>query len=87
MNLFFESKFSPQLTGICKNHSTQNALLNMVEKWKHALEKGKKVGPIFMDLSKAFDTLNHNLLLAKLDAYGFSFNVIKFVQSYQSERF
>ena len=40
-----------------------------------------------MDLSKAFDTLNHNLLLAKLNAYGFSFNAIKFVQSYLSERF
>ena len=87
MNLFFESKFSPQLTGFRKNHSTQNALLNMIEKWRHALDKGKKVGTIFMDLSKAFDTLNHNLLLAKLDAYGFSFNAIKFVQSYLSERF
>ena len=39
MNLFFESKFSPQLTGFRKNHSTQNALLNMIEKWKHALDK------------------------------------------------
>ena len=87
MNLFFESKFSPLLTGFRKNHSTQNALLNMIEKWKHALDKGKKVGTIFMDLSKAFDTLNHNLLLAKLNAYGFSFNAIKFVQSYLSERF
>ena len=79
MNLFFESKFSPQLTGFRKNHSTQNALLNMIEKWRHALDKGKKVGTIFMDLSKAFDTLNHNLLFAKLNAYGFSFNAIKFV--------
>ena len=87
MNLFFESMFSPQITGFRKNHSTQNALLNMIEKWRHALDKGKKVGTIFMDLSKAFDTLNHNLLLAKLDAYGFSFNAIKFVQSYLSERF
>ena len=87
MNLFFESKFSPQLTGFSKNHSTQNALLNMIEKWRHALDKGKKVGTIFMDLSKAFDTLNNNLLLAKLDAFGFSFNAIKFVQSYLSERF
>ena len=40
-----------------------------------------------MDLSKEFDTLNHNLLLAKLNAYGFSFNVIKFIQSYLLERF
>ena len=87
MNLFFESKFSLQLTGFRKNHCPQNALINMIEKWRHALDKGKKVGTIFMDLSKAFDTLNHNLLLAKLDAYGFSFDAIKFVQSYLSERF
>ena len=59
----------------------------MIEKCKHALDKGRKVGTILMDLSKAFDTLNHNVLLAKLNAYGFSFNAIKFVQSYLSERF
>ena len=86
-NLFFESKFSPQLTGFRKNHSTQNALLNMIEKWKHTLDNGKKVGIIFMDLSKAFDTLNHNSLHAKLNAYGFSFSAIKFVQSYLLKRF
>ena len=40
-----------------------------------------------MDLSKAFDTLNHNLLLVKLNGYGFNFNAIKFNQSYLSERF
>ena len=57
----------------------------MIEKWKHVLDKGKKVGSIFMDLSTVFDTLNHNLLLAKLNAYGFSFNAMKFIQSYLSE--
>ena len=45
------------------------------------------VGTILIDLSKAFDKLNHNLLLAKLSAYGFFFNAIKIVQSYLSERF
>ena len=59
----------------------------MIEKCKRALDKGRKVGTILMDLSKAFDTLDHNVLLAKLNAYGFSFNAIKFVQSYLSERF
>ena len=87
MNLFFESRFSPLLAGFPKNHSTQNALLNMIEKWKHALDKSEKTGTIFMDLCKAFDTLNHNLLLAKLNAYGFSFSTIKVIHSYLSERF
>ena len=64
MNLFFKSRFSSLLTRFRKNHSTQNALPNMTEKWKQALDKGKKVGTIFMGLSKAFDTLNHNFLLA-----------------------
>ena len=40
-----------------------------------------------MDLSKAFDTVYHNLLLAKLNAYGFSFNAIKSIESYLLERF
>ena len=45
------------------------------------------VGTIFMDLSKESDTFNHNLLLAKLNAYGFSFNAIILIQSCLSERF
>ena len=40
-----------------------------------------------MHLFKGFDTVNHNLLLATINAHGFSFNAIKFVQSYLSERF
>ena len=78
---YFESKFSTLLTGFRKNHGTQNALLKMIELWKKALDEGNNVGAILMDLSKAFDTLNHNLLLAKLNAYGFSNNSLKFIQS------
>ena len=46
----------------------------MIKKCKQTLEKGSKFGTIFMDLTKAFDTPNHNLLLVKLNAYDFSFN-------------
>ena len=54
----------------------------MLEKWKHLLDNGYNIGVLFMDLSKAFDLLNHSLLLAKLDAYGFSLKSTTFIQSY-----
>ena len=60
-----ENKFSNLLTGFRKNHGTQHTLINMLEKWKRALDKGNVIGTIFMDLSKAFDTINHILLIAK----------------------
>ena len=60
------------LTGFRKNHNTQHSLLKMLENFKEALDKGNSVNAIFMDLSKASDTLNHNLVIAKLEAYGFS---------------
>ena len=53
----------------------------MIELWKEALDKGKSVGGISMNLSKAFDTLNHDLLIAKLEAYGFSENCLNYIKS------
>ena len=54
----------------------------MLEKWKKALDKEENMLPIFMDLSKAFDTINHDLLLAKLKAYSFSKQALSFMRSY-----
>ena len=42
----------------------------MIENWKSNLNKENKIGAIFMDLAKAFGTLDHSLLIAKLEAYG-----------------
>ena len=60
-----EDKLSKYITGFKKAHGTQHSLLTMLEKWKSVLDKGSYVCCLFMDLSKAFDTINHNLLLAK----------------------
>ena len=50
------AKFSKHLSGFRKNHNTQHVLLNMIENWKSNLNKGNKIGAIFMDLSKVFVT-------------------------------
>ena len=63
-----EIKLAKYVTCFPKSHGTQHSLMTMLEKWKNALDKGEYVCVLFMDLSKAFDTINHDLLLAKLRA-------------------
>ena len=53
---------------------------------ENILEKGKYFGAVFVDFSKAFDTINHDLLIAKLEAYGFSNNALLFMLSYLKNR-
>ena len=87
MKAFIESFLSSFLCGYRKGYNTQYALLAMIEKWKKSLDgKGGFAGAILMDLSKAFDTINHELLLAKLEAYGFEENALATMHSYLSER-
>ena len=59
----------------------------MVENRKKQLDNGEKIGVIFMDLSKAFDAINHSVLLAKLEAYGFSNQALSLLQSYLCNKF
>ena len=80
------AKFSPYLCGFRKNHNAQYSLLKMIETWKKHLDKRGKIGVILVDLSKAFDTINHSFLVAKLDAYGFSRTSLKLTQNYLCNR-
>ena len=58
----------------------------MIESWKAKLNSGSKVGVIITDLSKAFDSLNHDLLLAKLETYVLDDNAVSFMRSYLKNR-
>ena len=81
-----EDKLSKYLAGFRKSQGTQHLLLTMLEKWKKAVHNGEYVSALFLDLSKAFDTINHDLLLAKLKAYGFSSNALKLMHDYLNNR-
>ena len=58
----------------------------MVEKWRQCLDNGGVNEALLTDLSKAFDCMLHNLLIAKLAAYDFDYNSLQMLQSYLSNR-
>ena len=69
-----------------KNFSTQQYLLAMLEKWKKSVNNGEAFSALLMDLPKAFDCLEHELLIAKLNAYGFSLSELKLIHDDPSKR-
>ena len=82
----YRSGLSKFQCGFRKGYSTQYCLLSMLEKWKSAVDKGKSFGALLTDLSKAFDCLSHELLLAKLYAYEFSIATLRLIHSYLTNR-
>ena len=83
---YFEQFLSKYQCGFRKGFSAQHSLLSMLEKWKSAVDNKKVFGALLTDLSKAFDCLSHDLLIAKLNAYGFSMAALRLVQNYLSNR-
>ena len=84
MSAYFDEIFSKYQYGFRKGYSSQQCLLALLEKWKAAIDKGKVFGALLTDLSKAFDCLNHELLVAKLNAYEFTLPALKLVHDYLS---
>ena len=79
---YFQDKLSEILCGFREGYSTQHALIRLIEKWRKCLDASGIVGTILMDLSKAHDCLPHDLLIAKLEAYGFDFSSLCLMYSY-----
>ena len=84
--MYIDQYLSPFLFGFRKGFSTEYCLIVMLEKWKKAVDQGKLAGALLTDLSKAFDCINHELLIAKLEAYGFNNESLVYLLSYLSER-
>ena len=61
---FGDEKLFKYMGGYRKGYNTQYALMALLEKWKQSLDNHGYDGAVIMDLSKAFDTINHELLIA-----------------------
>ena len=75
-----------QQYGFLRKHSTVLALIENVDNIRNYIDNGEYVLGIYLDLRKAFDTVDHNILLGKLNHYGFRGHVNKFIQSYLNGR-
>ena len=72
--------------GFRPHHSTESILIKMTDDWLQAMNQGFYAGAIFLDLRKAFDVVNHDFLIAKLQMYGCSSSTLLWFRSYLSDR-
>ena len=83
---FVDKILSKFISAYRQKHSSNHVLLRLLEEWKKHLDDKKFVGAVLMDLSKAFDCIPHDLLIAKMGAYGFDVNTLTFFYSYIKRR-
>ena len=86
MSRFLREILDPRIAAYRHGYSCQDVLLKLIDDWKRALEKRRQVGAVLVDLSKAFDCLPHQLVVAKLKAYGVCGKSCALIWSYLSGR-
>ena len=79
---YIDTILSKVQCGFQKVFSTQYSLIAMIKKWRKNMDKGKSCAVVLTDLNKAFDCIVHDFLVAKLEAYGFSYEALKVMYNY-----
>jgi len=86
LSTFLNSILHERIAAFRRGHSCEAVLTRLVEDWKRALDDGRSISVIMMDLSKAFDCMPHSLLIAKLQAYGMGRQAVEIFASYLTGR-
>ena len=73
-------------SGFRTQHSCETALINMIDSWLNAMDKGKIIGVVLVDFKKAFDLVDHQILLNKLDIYGIKDEALMWFNTYLTNR-
>ena len=82
--IYMNNFLNELLCGFRKAHSTQHALFKLLQAWPKELDNSEFIGTILMNLSKAYDCLPHDLLVAKLGAYGLDRTSLSLTSLYSS---
>ena len=84
--VYLDTTLSVFIGAYRKAYGTQHVLIRLLEDWKTKLDNNYIVGAVLMDLSKAFDCIPHDLLIAKLNAYGIDEDALVLIYSYLKRR-
>ena len=84
--IYMDKFLSKYQCGFRKGYNAQHCPLAMTEKWKKAVDNGNVFGALLTDLSKAFDCLPHDLIIAKLNSYGFNLTALNLIHNYLTKR-
>ena len=81
-----ENVFLPKISAYRKSYNSQHVLIRLTEEWREYLDKDFAVGAVMTDLSKAFDCIPHDLLIANLEAYSLGEKTLSYIFSYLRNR-
>ena len=73
-------------SGFRSQHSCETALVNMIDSWLNAIDNGKMIGVVLVDFKKAFDLVDHQILLNKLEIYGIKDDALSWFDTYLTNR-
>ena len=86
LGMYVDTFLNKLLCRFRKAHSTQHALFKLLQRWQNELDNSGLVGTILMDLSKAYDCLPHDLIIAKFEVYGLSKSSLNLLLDYLTSR-